>query len=359
MASFDGSLVLRPRSSFSQRGASSHIEQLITTASQDPTLTNMALRCIHDTVVMLLKHYATEANDVFEVLQETATKLIFNASPPKLDKQGVNILSDMILEVAKYNFDFAMLNMVVALIKSGRSDFDEAAKNGSSAKGLPCPNMTWKIEVALRTLQYSFFKTSGLSEKSQAALGNSCSANDDWTSRLDLYRETLSDCFCFVLQRCDACVSPEASWPARDRCVFQLVIQLLPLAFPSSIPFNTLAATLVRAAQLHPSKAVRAGAKSMLISTFQPHFRAIGSEDDVPTFSQVCEGLETVVSVLQTLEQTYASPNCDSVILPSARAGAVPLMKELTDVFVGSDHGCLNKHDLKLLRQFILFVSHR
>jgi hypothetical protein len=350
-----GALCCAPDQVF-RNGVSSHIEHLITTASQEPALTNMALGCIHDTVAMFLRHHATGANDVFEVLQETATKLIFSASPPKLDNQGVSILSDMILEVAKYNFDFAMLNMVVALIESGRSDYDAVASDSGSSKGLPCPNMTWKIEVALRTLQYTFCQTAGLSGDDEPAVGDA-TAGDDWATRLDLYRETLSDCFSFVLQRCDACVSPSATWPVRDECVFQLVIQLLPLAFPTSIPFCKLAETLVRAEQLHPSRSVRAVARSMLLGMFQPNFRAVGSDDDLPTFSQICEGLETVVSFLQTSEATYAAPKHPSVVLPSARAGAVPLMRELTGVFVGCAPGSSGKHDLNHLRQFNTFCE--
>ena len=63
---------------------------------------------------------------MFDVLQDTARLLICDNSPPKLNDESVKIFADIIQVVSKHNFDFAMLNMVVALIKQGVEDSKEA-----------------------------------------------------------------------------------------------------------------------------------------------------------------------------------------------------------------------------------------
>ena len=102
---------------------SQHIEHLVQTA-QDPNLTCMALKCIQDTVEAFLLYHTTGAksDSVFDVLQDTARNLICDNSPPKLNFNSMNPFAEIIQVVSKYNFDFAMLNMIVALIKQGIND---------------------------------------------------------------------------------------------------------------------------------------------------------------------------------------------------------------------------------------------
>jgi hypothetical protein len=327
-----------------RNGVSGHLEKLIATA-QDPGLTNMALECIHDTVRMFLWHQRASiassqsaTSHVFEVLQDTATKLIFSTSPPRIDEDGVRVLSDTILLVLEYNFDFAMLNMVVALMKSARKDMETALQSIPPAKLEQMtgqPRITWKFEVALQTLQRSFKQHL---------------TQDDWASRIDLYRGTLSDCFAFLLRACDVSIEPALKWSARDTHVYELVLELLPHACPTDILFHELALMLVRAEQWHPSAPVRAAAKTTLLCTLMPDFKFAGAED-IPTFSQVCDGLDAVISFLLKSEQTHALPGDITVLLPSARAGAAAMFKDISAIF------CNEYRDLQHLRKFQSFCD--
>ena len=149
-------------------GVSQHIEHLVQTA-QDPLLTSMALKCIQDTVEAFLIYHTSgvKADAVFDVLQDTARLLICDNSPPKLNDESVKIFADIIQVVSKHNFDFAMLNMVVALIKQGVEDSKEALAKQmkqfqhskfkvKNYQDFISPNFSWKVEVALVALSKAF-----------------------------------------------------------------------------------------------------------------------------------------------------------------------------------------------------------
>ena len=148
-------------------GVSQHIEHLVQTA-QDPLLTSMALKCIQDTVEAFLIYHTSgvKADVVFDVLQDTARLLICDNSPPKLNDESVKIFADIIQVVSKHNFDFAMLNMVVALIKQGVEDsreslakqmkqFQHSKFKVKNYQDFISPNFSWKVEVALVALSKS------------------------------------------------------------------------------------------------------------------------------------------------------------------------------------------------------------
>ena len=158
---------------------------------------------------------------MFDVLQDTARLLICDNSPPKLNDESVKIFADIIQVVSKHNFDFAMLNMVVALIKQGVEDsreslakqmkqFQHSKFKVKNYQDFISPNFSWKVEVALVAL-------------SKASKGNIETGNyNNFNTMVNLYVDTLAECFAFV------CESSFRSLP----------ILLMPIVETNVIPAN-------------------------------------------------------------------------------------------------------------------------
>ena len=161
----------------------------------------------------------------------------------------MKIFADIIQVVSKHNFDFAMLNMVVALIKQGVEDsreslakqmkqFQHSKFKVKNYQDFISPNFSWKVEVALVAL-------------SKASKGNIETGTDNnFNTMVDLYVDTLAECFAFVCEssfpfitnsfhaNCrderdtSECRDTTIRWSDRDVNIFQLTLQCLPYALP-------------------------------------------------------------------------------------------------------------------------------
>ena len=351
-------------------GVSQHIEHLVQTA-QDPNLTRMALKCIQDTVEAFLLYHTTGAksDSVFDVLQDTARNLICDNSPPKLNFNSMNIFAEIIQVVSKYNFDFAMLNMIVALIKQGINDSKiELAKQlkvlqnpkykfNKHNQDSITPNFSWKIEVALVAL----YKVS--------EFRNGTKNNGTFKDMVGLYVDTLSDCFSFVCKssfpfitntfiknRKNTGENTNIKWSSRDINIFQLTIHSLPYAFPIMnhsvenegdapfLSFNAISSILVTAEQLHPNDSVRQQALKTLLHIYSPKFCSVNNIKNTraPTIEQICDGFNTIVRFIRDNRKTYKkwsnstiTPEFNQIVidLPSERNGSLNLLNEFSTMF--------------------------
>ena len=387
-------------------GVSQHIEQLVQTA-QDPQLTSMALKCIQDTVEAFLIYHTSgvKADVVFDVLQDTARLLICDNSPPKLNDESVKIFADIIQVVSKHNFDFAMLNMVVALIKQGVEDsrevltkqmkqFQHSKFKVKNYQDFISPNFSWKVEVALVAL------SKASKDNLETDTGNT------FTSMVDLYVDTLAECFAFVCEssfpfitnsfhaNCrderdtSECRDTTIRWSDRDINIFQLTLQCLPCALPilcdenqedkeisnANLSFEALSLILIMAEQLHPFELVRTQAKNTLLQIYDPEHCNVNDECStrMPGVSQICSGLHCIIQFLRSNEKTYvveedqeSHANMNQIVadIPSQRNGCLAMLNALSNALrtkfaVGETNNLFKKlNEMKQFKAAILTVE--